>query len=310
VVGGGVNGAISAMASGGRHLYVVGSFTSAGGVAATNAATWDGSQWSGMGDGLQGYPALATASGHDVYVLRHRIVSGSGTRTEVVRWDGHVWNTVVTVEGLTGSRGFGYITALAARGPNIYVAGEFNQVAGVTANNIAKWDGDRWSALGSGLTGDVDFQPNFFLATYVSALAVHGSYLYAGGSFNRADGKPAANIARWDGNSWHPLGDGLGSQGYFFSFGADGFYNPVESISVNGPEVFAGGQFLQAFGAPADRLARWDGSRWSAVDGGVDSDVLALDAEGQDLFVGGKFTIAGATPSRGFAIWHGARRPK
>src|SRR5260370_23419766 len=49
---------------------------------------------------------------------------------------------------------------------------------------MGKWDGRSWSALGSGLNN------------VVSALAVSGSDLYAGGGFTRAGGKVSASIAR------------------------------------------------------------------------------------------------------------------
>ena len=60
---------------------------------------------------------------------------------------------------------------------------------GVAANYIAAWDGSSWSALGSGMDDDV------------SALAVSGSTLYAGGHFTTAGGVPANHIAAWDGSS-------------------------------------------------------------------------------------------------------------
>src|SRR5207247_1634521 len=49
---------------------------------------------------------------------------------------------------------------------------------------VAKWDGNSWTALGSGMNG------------LVLALAVSGSDLYAGGLFTTAGGKVSAYIAR------------------------------------------------------------------------------------------------------------------
>src|SRR6185503_19307382 len=48
----------------------------------------------------------------------------------------------------------------------------------------AKWNGSSWSALGSGMNGDV------------RALAVSGSDLYAGGQFTTAGSKVSAYIAK------------------------------------------------------------------------------------------------------------------
>ena len=55
---------------------------------------------------------------------------------------------------------------------------------GSPANYIAKWDGNNWRALGSGMNGQV------------AALAVSGNYLYAGGYFGTAGGKVSPYIAR------------------------------------------------------------------------------------------------------------------
>ncbi|HEX5131188.1 MAG TPA: hypothetical protein VFX92_01745, partial [Candidatus Krumholzibacteria bacterium] len=43
----------------------------------------------------------------------------------------------------------------------------------------------------------------------VHALAAAPDALYVAGEFSSASGIPAANIARWDGTSWSPLGAGI-----------------------------------------------------------------------------------------------------
>jgi hypothetical protein len=54
------------------------------------------------------------------------------------------------------------------------VGGTFTSAGGQPANRIAKWDGTNWWALGSG-----------FIST-ITALAVNGTNLYAGGNFTSA----------------------------------------------------------------------------------------------------------------------------
>ncbi len=72
----------------------------------------------------------------------------------------------------------------------------------MSANNIAKWDGSAWSALGSGMNDAVH------------ALAVDGSgNLVAGGSFTTAGGVSANHIAKWDGSAWSALGSGINRPG-------------------------------------------------------------------------------------------------
>jgi hypothetical protein len=50
-------------------------------------------------------------------------------------------------------------------------------------------------------------------------------------------------------------------------------------------------------------------SRWSALDSGVNAEVLALAKAGNSLFVGGYFSTAGGRPSNGIAVWRQRRGP-
>jgi hypothetical protein len=110
--------------------------------------------------------------------------------------------------------------ALAASGSSVYAGGGFTTAGGVAATNIAKWDGNSWSALGSGVNNGV------------AALAVSGSVVYAGGNFTTAGGVAANSIAMWDGNSWSALGSGING--------------PVYALAASGSDLFAGGSFTMA----------------------------------------------------------------
>src|SRR5206468_3194841 len=96
-----------------------------------------------------------------------------------------------------------YVSALAVSGSDVYAGGRFTMAGGTAANYIAKWDGNSWTALGSGMGGA--FGPAF---PYVSALAVSGINVYAGGFFTTAGGTVAYNIAKWNGTNWTALGSG------------------------------------------------------------------------------------------------------
>jgi hypothetical protein len=182
---------------------------------------------------------------------------------------------------------FPFVYALAI-GPSgeLFVGGLFTEAGGQPANNIAKWDGATWSALGAGVSGG-----SF---PRVRALAIGPSgELFAGGRFTEAGGQSARNIAKWDGMSWSPLGAGVN--------------NTVRALAI-GPngELFAGGFFSQAGGQPANFIAKWDGMSWSPLGAGTSFTVraLAIGPSGE-LFVGGNFTEAGGQPASGVAKWDG-----
>jgi hypothetical protein len=187
------------------------------------------------------------------------------------------------------------VSALAVSGTNLYAGGRFTTAGGVSANNIAKWDGSAWSALGSGMAGSY---------AYVRALAVSGTNLYAGGCFTTAGGVPANGIAKWDGSTWSALGSGI-------SGGSDPDY--VCALVVSGTNLYAGGSFAAVGGVPANGIAKWDGSTWSALGSGVSTygggglgTVYALAVSGTHLYAGGVFTTAGGVAANYIAQWDGS----
>ena len=72
--------------------------------------------------------------------------------------------------------------------------------------------GQQWSALSSGIGGDVH------------ALAWDGSNLYAGGSFTTAGEVSANYIAKWDGSAWSPLGLGMNETVYTLVWDGSNLY--------------------------------------------------------------------------------------
>jgi hypothetical protein len=74
--------------------------------------------------------------------------------------------------------------------------------------------------------------------------------------------------------------------------------------------LYAGGTFTTAGGVAANRIAKWNGSAWSALgtgmSGGTDPYVyaLALDSSG-NLYAGGSFTTAGGVAANRIAKWNG-----
>jgi hypothetical protein len=78
-------------------------------------------------------------------------------------------------------------------GPALNAGGWFDTAGGVAVNNIARWDGNAWSALsgpsGTGVSGGV-----YALAAFDDG---SGPALYAGGRFDTAGGLPSSHIAAW-----------------------------------------------------------------------------------------------------------------
>src|SRR5207244_3610070 len=107
-----------------------------------------------------------------------------------------------------GSGVNGPVYALAAISNGLYAGGKFTSAGGVSATNVAGWDGSRWSSLRGGVSGVVNPLARF-RPPPVSVLLASGHDLYVGGDFALADGVSATNIARWDGTNWSALGGGV-----------------------------------------------------------------------------------------------------
>jgi hypothetical protein len=85
--------------------------------------------------------------------------------------------------------------------------------------------------------------------------------------------------------------------------GADG---SVSAIAADGRgNVYVGGTFTLVGSVPANHIAKWDGSAWSAVGSGMDSGVTALAVSGTNLYAGGDFTTADGMPVNYVAKWDG-----
>lgn len=135
----------------------------------------------------------------------------------------------------------------------------------------------------------------------VTTMKVIDGKLYASGKFARANRKLVNNIAVWDGNNWSGLGKGVDGIVYDFCKVGNDLY-------VCGDFNYVG-KSNEEPGIPANRIARWDGTKWNALAKDVvDREIFALATDGKSLFIGGNFTkINGDTETRAVAKWNGAK---
>ena len=195
------------------------------------------------------------------------------------------------LQGLDGS-----VYALAVYDGLLIVGGRFIHAGGVQVNNIAAWDGYCWYDLNFGFKGYGAYEDAF-----CSALAVYQGDLYAGGTFRRAGGVVANNIARWDGSQWHPLAGGVSSGVY--------------ALTIFGGNLVAGGGFSSVDGMTASGVAAWDGTfhQWQPMgsNGNYAFLVFALAVYNTRLYAGGWFETtppsSSESPAFNVARWNGSR---
>jgi hypothetical protein len=213
--------------------------------------------------------------------------AGGAGAENVAVWDGASWHSL-------GSGMDGRVFALAVYNGDLIAAGDFVNAGGTPAAHVARWDGAAWQALGSGISGNVgSFTPGVY------GLAARNGELIAGGLFTTAGGVAVNSIARWNGSAWLSAGfpEFQMVQGPF-----------IYALTIFGTDLIAGGAFDPGGGAPGTNIARWDGSHWFPLAGGVGgsfgsgTSCGALAVHNGELIAAGDFT----SPGNNVAAWNGS----
>jgi hypothetical protein len=249
----------------------------------------DSQWWDGFSrPGVSGTVRAMTLFEGDLAVGGGFTTAGKVRAVEVARWDGAAWAEIGgTLED---------VRSLAVYDGRL-VAGRL----GYCGEQIIKvWDGDSWENLGAGLINADHYC--WGISQTVFALAVYNGNLVAGGDFWESDTiNPDSYLARWDGETWSPLGSGPVS-------GPD---RNVYSMTVYDDNLIIGGFFREVAGVEAPRIAAWDGSSWSSLGVGIDNDieygsyVLALTVYEGKLYAGGIFNRADTLAVDRLACWDG-----
>lgn len=307
-------------------LYVTGSFSSVGGVAASGIARWNGSTWTALGSGLNG-PGRAMAafdegSGPVLFVGGSFTTAGGVTANGIARWDGTAWNAVgggmnAAVEDL--------VVFDDGNGAALYACGWFTQAGGAPASLVARWSGTAWSAVGGGLGG----------GSFGRCFAVHdagnGPTLHVGGLFTQ----PAVSICRFVAGNWVGLvgqptqwigslqsyDDGAGASlfaGSLNAFGVERWdgtgWSPVGSFAGNVTDLIVAdmGTGTRLVASNLGTIQSWNGTDWTTPPGVGSSFGYVYDLETHDdgtgaaLYAAGTFYSIGATAASRIARW---RRP-
>ncbi len=320
-----VNGPVYAIAVGTDGVYVGGSFTKAGSIAASNIARWDGTQWHALGGGVSsgGIAPVVRAiaiSDTNVYVGGLFYSAGAEVVSNIARWDGSAWYSL-------GSGAQDMVRALTIDvNGKLYAGGDFDAIGGLTqCGYIANWDGSQWNAVDSGVSG-------FGNLTRVNTLVANGKNIYVGGNFLKAGSDSSKYIAMWNDSIWKSCGAGTTGE--------------VNVLAMQGTSLYVAGDFLIAGGTTVNHIATYTSGVWAAIGDGVDDAPMAMDygqydvyvgsnksllpaqnvckfdccwdpmgsgvdgqlyaiaANGADVWVGGSFAQAGAHPSYYFGRWN------
>jgi len=197
------------------------------------------------------------------------------------------WNRIIrrkdgTWAFPTGTGANDFVRAIAISPSGIvYFGGPFTDFAGVSnSKRIVTLVNDVITAVGAGIDNgnvqDIAVGPD--------------ETAYIVGTFTAVDNGTSANraVSYTTAGGYALMGTGLNGTGRAVAVGIDGI-------------VYVGGEFT----SPATRLAKWNGSAWSAVGTGANDAVrtLAIAPDG-NLFVGGSFTNFSGVATNRVAKWN------
>ena len=172
------------------ELYVGGNFGSYPSLdSLVDIARYDGENWYAVGDGIKG----AADDVGDIQVFRDELyVCGDFRKSS-----GNAANGIMKLENgnwvdVGGSFDSGVtVHNMVVFNDALYAVGIFNYVSGgVRADNIARWDGEKWCGLGS------EFNNRIFVAEEFD------NDLYLGGGFEYIGQDTFYNIAKWIGGDY------------------------------------------------------------------------------------------------------------
>lgn len=279
----GANSTVRALALDGSALFVGGDFSQLGGAAhqrlgkvavgGTGAVdpTWTASSGSTVN--------ALSAVGGQLYVGTDSIGPGGVFNLGRVATTG-----VGTADGSFSSGINGPVYALAASGTTLYVGGLFANAGGASHPRLAKLD---TTVPSPGDPVDNAWAPAVTSSSVgtVRALALSGSELIVGGSFDTVNGTPRRNLAEIATSgpgtleAWDPSPNG-----------------EVDALAVAGDDVVVGGQQTRVAGQRHSYLGKVSlagGTADATWDPNPASTVSALALSGTTVFAGGQFASAG-----------------
>lgn len=256
--------------------YICGAFTTIEGNACTGIAWYDVDSvaW-GYSASLPTGTAYAMAfasNGYELYIV--------GVETGV---GGYVYRhntlTGAFTDLTSGGRATTGVYGVALdKDDNVYVVGSFTTINAVSANNIAKWDGSTWYAIGDGLEGgvgrgdDIEFGDD--------------GNMYVIGSFDTGDDISVNDITYFNGQSFFSMGSGI----------AGTVAANTKSLKWHDGKLYVGINSSSAY--PSDRptalyISDWNGTSWSHTDFLPNSYVKNIDFDNNGVeYICGNFTSA------------------
>ncbi len=179
-------------------LLVGGYLQSINGVSTRGIARWNGTTWSGFGEGLN-YTvyAIAVADNGDIYAGGAFTASGSQQMLRIARWSGDGWHQIGG--GMAGPPNhLPWVENILILENSVIASGNFTTAGGQPIPYLARWNGLEWSSLDGGLMQDGAPYPSAVSLVRDTSDANCNGFIVAGGFDHAGSGMLAVpGIAVW-----------------------------------------------------------------------------------------------------------------
>ena len=189
----------------GSDLYVGGNFTTAGGTEINRIAKYDtvAHTWSGLGAGVNDTVYAITAIGTNLYIGGTFTTAGGNTVNHIAEYvttgPGTGWHRLFDSDGTTPGVN-GTVRTIQVMDSVLYVGGDFTYTgpgtSGLEVSRVASYtppaspDGaGTWAILNTGTIKGVNDN--------IYAIAISGTDMYIGGSFNKVKGESTGHFAEY-----------------------------------------------------------------------------------------------------------------
>ena len=258
----------------------------------------------------------------------------------IARWDGTDWFPLGTgILDTIPNSSLGNLTDIIRYKNDIYIAGFMTIAGGKEATGIARWDGNNWHSVGRFKSTGANLQGVVF------SMEVFNNELYVVGGFDTINNIISDGVAKWDGQNWTDLSQGIPTDCYgdgivallhfnnelyiggnfnFFGGGekllkrvgntwiqvgstitGDGI---LERLKIYQNKLYVSGYFSSLSGNADNNMIYLDNNVFQSTAGGVlPSNCEDMFEHQGELYVSGAINIAGYQPIVGIAKWNGSQ---
>ncbi len=314
----------------GSGVVVVGTFGTAGGVNASNVASWSklGPMWANYSTGTNNRVRAVTPTNEGIVIGGDFSKAGGSDVNNIAIWDGTDWQPMGNgsngvVPSLTHATGeaiaFGWFDdspyrkvaryrnglweilggesviidaiSMVTDGTNIWVGNQGSTTPGNTTGTLAYWNNEKWNAVGNGIG-------EWWSNDAVKAMTEWENDLIVAGRFGNVGGDSITGVARWDGSAWDDLGNPFDGLPFVW----------VDAMKKSGNNLYVAGWFNDIAGTGSVNIGKWDGTTWSGLGAGVNGKIYAVEVVGNNVYAGGNTwqTFDGNTQYY-FAHWDGTQ---